>query len=139
MVAKLFFPNFAKHHSPGYHRHLADVVEIGAKLADPTFRIKTTIRHAEDFSASCSEGFSRYWMDSFRTGMAFSIAFERGSKAFWGSWISGCAQAHSHFWETFEATRKASLLVSRKSEDGSVVFGRFGNPLFQKGVRESRA
>lgn len=108
MVAQLFFPDFAKRHSPGYHRYLADVVELHTKVADPAFRMKTTIRHAENLCVNYSESFSQYWMGSLRTGIAFSVALERGTKAFWSSWFVGISQANLQFLKTLETARKVS-------------------------------
>ena len=129
MVARLFFPAFAKHHSSGYHRYLAEVVEFGTKIADPAFRAKATIKHMEDFSAMCSGDASKQWAKSVRTGLAFSKGMEEGIKAFWGSWFTGIADAQKRFNQVFEEVRRSSLLVYDRSEDGHVLSVRFGNRL----------
>lgn len=129
MVARLFFPAFAKHHSNGYHRYLAEAVEFGTKIADPAFRAKATIKHMEDFSALCSGDVTQQWAKSVKTGVAFSKAMDEGIKAFWGSWFSGIADAQKRFNQVFEEARKSSLLVYDRSEDGHVLSVRFGNRL----------
>lgn len=129
MVARLFFPEFAKHHSNGYHRYLAEVVEFSTKIADPTFRTKATIKHMEDFSTLCSNDATQQWAKSVQTGIAFSKAMDEGIKAFWGSWFTGIADAQKRFTAVFEEARKSSLLVYDRSEDGHVLSVRFGNRL----------
>lgn len=129
MVARLFFPAFAKHHTPGYHRYLADVVGFDEKTADPTFRAKSTIRHMEDFSTMCSDDATQQWAKSVKTGIAFSKAMDAGIKAFWGSWFTGIADAQKRFTAVFEEARKSSILVYDRSEDGHVLSVRFGNRL----------
>lgn len=127
MVARLFFPAFAKHHSPGYHRYLADVVDFGTKIADPAFRAKATIRHMEDFSTMCSGNATQQWAKSVKTGVALSKAMDAGIKAFWESWFTGIADAQKRFNQVFEEARKSSLLVYGRSKDGHVLSVRFDN------------
>lgn len=139
MVARLFFPAFAKHHAPGYHRYLAEVVEFSAKIADPTFRMKATIKHMEDFSNLCSGDATQQWAKSMRTGIAMTKAMDAGIKSFWESMFSGFAKAQQTYTETVAAPRKSSRLVLGRSADDHVLSVLFRNrALSESALKEIR-
>lgn len=129
MVARLFFPAFASRKPSEYHRHLAGVVEFGAKIADPEFRMNATLKHWESFSELCSSDAQENWAKSVRATFAFSRAMEEGTVAFWSSWFSGIAEMHERFGKIFEAPKKSAFLVYGRSSDDHVVSVRFGNRL----------
>lgn len=114
MVAKLFFPDFTRHHSSMHHRHLAGVVEISAKMSDSEFRMKSTIRHAEELSTQCWNDFSKQWVHSAGTGIALSKAWEEGSRAFWNAWFSGFMGVGAPFSKATPETSESRLKLIAK-------------------------
>lgn len=134
MVARLLFPDFVRRHSTGYHRYLAEVVGMKSKASDPAFRIRSTLRHAEEFSSRYNEDASKIFEKSVRTGTAASYAMSEGIRAFWKSWFEGMNETTKHLSAAFDPVSwKASRVVGH-SEDGHVVEVRFGAWPFNSGL-----
>lgn len=125
MVARLFFPNFAKRHSAGYHAYLAGVVDFGEKASDPAFRMRSTMQHFESFSSQCSGDATQQWTKSLNTGFAMATAMNEGVKAFWCAWFAGIGDTMQNFSKTFEGPKISSSPILDRSADGHVLSVRF--------------
>ena len=139
MVARLFFPAFAAHHSHGYHHYLAEIVPFAQKADDDAFRVRSTFRHIEDFSGLCSKNASKDFVRSVETGVAMARAMEAGIQGFWKGWFEGVAAMSARTAEAFAAPKASSLLVYDRSEDDHVLSVRFGNRLLaERALQEIR-